>query len=90
MIISEWMGYALLYESMLDSVLIARDRFLRPTISSAPTKIEQDSETSETKEKKGVLVPSQSRMLLGLCSATEIYKDRVEFWSDVYGMNFYE
>ena len=84
------MGYALLYESMLDSVLIARDRFLRPTIGSVPTKIEQGSETSETKEKKGVLVPSQSRMLLGLCSATEIYKDRVEFWSDVYGMNFYE
>lgn len=27
-IISEWMGYALLYESMLDSVLVARDRFL--------------------------------------------------------------
>ncbi|CCG82836.1 Ribosomal protein arginine N-methytransferase rmt3 [Taphrina deformans PYCC 5710] len=27
-IISEWMGYALLYESMLDSVLTARDRFL--------------------------------------------------------------
>lgn len=29
-IISEWMGYALLYESMLDSVLHARDKFLRP------------------------------------------------------------
>ncbi|KAF8547093.1 S-adenosyl-L-methionine-dependent methyltransferase [Imleria badia] len=29
-IISEWMGYALLYELMLDSVLHARDRFLRP------------------------------------------------------------
>lgn len=29
-IISEWMGYALLYESMLDSVLYARDRFLKP------------------------------------------------------------
>ncbi|QRV77095.1 protein arginine N-methyltransferase 3 [Ceratobasidium sp. AG-Ba] len=28
-IISEWMGYALLYESMLDSVLFARDKFLR-------------------------------------------------------------
>lgn len=27
-IISEWMGYALLYESMLDSVLSARNRFL--------------------------------------------------------------
>ncbi|KAG0267786.1 hypothetical protein DFQ27_008285 [Actinomortierella ambigua] len=27
-IISEWMGYFLLYEAMLDSVLVARDRFL--------------------------------------------------------------
>lgn len=29
-IISEWMGYGLLYESMLDSVLWARDRYLEP------------------------------------------------------------
>eukprot|EP00163_Fabomonas_tropica_P010260 TRINITY_DN2034_c0_g1_i1.p1 TRINITY_DN2034_c0_g1~~TRINITY_DN2034_c0_g1_i1.p1 ORF type:complete len:640 (+),score=185.43 TRINITY_DN2034_c0_g1_i1:178-1920(+) len=29
-IISEWMGYALLYESMLDTVLFARDKWLRP------------------------------------------------------------
>jgi protein arginine N-methyltransferase 1 len=30
-ILSEWMGYFLLYESMLDTVLFARDKFLRPT-----------------------------------------------------------
>ncbi|KAL1937804.1 hypothetical protein VTO73DRAFT_12823 [Trametes versicolor] len=36
-IISEWMGYALLYESMLDSVLHARDRFLRPEGVMAPS-----------------------------------------------------
>ena len=29
-IISEWMGYFLLRESMLDSVVVARDRFLKP------------------------------------------------------------
>jgi type I protein arginine methyltransferase len=29
-IISEWMGYGLLYESMLDSVIWARDRYLDP------------------------------------------------------------
>lgn len=29
-IISEWMGYFLLYESMLDSVLFARDKWLKP------------------------------------------------------------
>jgi protein arginine N-methyltransferase 1 len=28
-IISEWMGYFLLYESMLDTVLFARDKWLR-------------------------------------------------------------
>jgi len=29
-IISEWMGYFLLYESMLDSILFARDKYLAP------------------------------------------------------------
>ncbi len=29
-LVSEWMGYALLFESMLDSVLIARDKYLKP------------------------------------------------------------
>jgi len=64
-IISEWMGYALLYESMLDSVLRARDRFLRPG---------------------GVMAPSQCKMMLGLCDASEIYKERIGFWSDIYGV----
>lgn len=64
-IISEWMGYALLYESMLDSVLHARDRFLRPN--------------------GGVMAPSQCRMMLALCEGSEIMKDRVDFWNDVYG-----
>lgn len=64
-IISEWMGYALLYESMLDSVLRARDRFLRPD--------------------GGVMAPSQSKIMIALCQGCEILKDRVGFWSDVYG-----
>jgi len=29
-IVSEWMGYFLIYETMLDSVLFARDRWLKP------------------------------------------------------------
>ncbi|KAG6890579.1 hypothetical protein C0992_000397 [Termitomyces sp. T32_za158] len=63
-IVSEWMGYALLYESMLDSVLHARDRFLRPG---------------------GVMAPSQCKMEFALCDATEVFKDRIGFWNDVYG-----
>ena len=29
-IVSEWMGYFLLYESMLDTVIMARDKYLKP------------------------------------------------------------
>ena len=29
-IVSEWMGYCLLYEAMFDSVLMARDKWLAP------------------------------------------------------------
>jgi protein arginine N-methyltransferase 1 len=36
-ILSEWMGYALLYESMLASVVIARDRFMRPDGTMFPS-----------------------------------------------------
>lgn len=37
-IISEWMGYYLLYESMLDSVLWARDRYLKVNGKMLPDK----------------------------------------------------
>lgn len=35
-IVSEWMGFYLLHEGMLDSVLFARDKFLKPTGSMFP------------------------------------------------------
>lgn len=38
-IISEWMGYFLLYESMLDTVLFARDKYLRPGGLILPSKV---------------------------------------------------
>jgi type I protein arginine methyltransferase len=67
-ILSEWMGYGLLYESMLDSVLQARDRFLRPG---------------------GIMTPSQCHMVLGLCDALEIHKERIAFWNDIYGRSYW-
>lgn len=78
-IVSEWMGYALLYESMLDSVLVARDRFLKGKGNSVNGK-DRDGRLNS-----GIMVPSQARMLLGLSSANDVVKDRIEFWSDVYG-----
>jgi len=37
LIISEWMGFYLLHESMLDSVIYARDKFLSPSGIMAPS-----------------------------------------------------
>jgi protein arginine N-methyltransferase 1 len=37
-IISEWMGYFLLYESMFDSVIFARDKWLAPEGSLLPNR----------------------------------------------------
>lgn len=37
-IISEWMGYFLLYEGMLDSVIYARDKYLKPGGSILPNR----------------------------------------------------
>ncbi|KAI1788889.1 protein arginine N-methyltransferase [Ganoderma leucocontextum] len=65
-IISEWMGYGLLYESMLDSVLHARNRFLKDG---------------------GVMAPSQTQMMFALCEASELFKERIGFWNDVYGFD---
>lgn len=39
-IISEWMGYFLLFEGMLDSVLYARDKWLAPNGIMAPSQTE--------------------------------------------------
>jgi len=36
-IVSEWMGYFLVFENMLDSVLHARDRWLKPNGILAPS-----------------------------------------------------
>eukprot|EP00850_Spirogloea_muscicola_P002002 SM000007S20962 [mRNA] locus=s7:1277323:1279692:+ [translate_table: standard] len=36
-LISEWMGYSLLYESMLESVIVARDKWLKPGGIMLPT-----------------------------------------------------
>ena len=38
-IISEWIGYFLLYESMLDTVLFARDKYPRPDGLMLPDRV---------------------------------------------------
>lgn len=54
-IISEWMGYFLLYESMLDTVLVARDKYLKPggiLLPDKATMVIASIEDAEYKESK--------------------------------------
>lgn len=52
-IISEWMGYFLLYESMLDSVLWARDKYLSPGGKMLPDRAELYIAAIEDSQYKG-------------------------------------
>lgn len=65
-IVSEWMGFYLLHESMLDSVLYARDHFLKDD---------------------GLMFPSEARLYAAPCELKELYKEQVEYWSQVYGFD---
>ena len=66
-IISEWMGYFLLYESMLDTVLYARDKWLAPT--------------------HGKIFPDKAVLYIGAIEDATIKKERIDFWSNVYGFD---
>ena len=66
-IVSEWMGYALVYECMLETVLVARDRWLKP--------------------EGGVMFPNSATVHVGGLSDEQMWKDKVEYWHNVYGYN---
>ncbi|KAG8994028.1 hypothetical protein FRB93_001698 [Tulasnella sp. JGI-2019a] len=85
-IISEWMGYCCIYESMLDSVLIARDKFLR---KDGTVVAGEDGEDEKETKGQGLMVPSQCRMEMALGDAKDIIRDRIKFWDDVYGPRIY-
>lgn len=71
-IISEWMGYFLLYESMLDSVIYARDTFLRRNPTD-PTQFD------------GIIMPDQAAMYLMGIEDSVYRRSKLDFWSNVYG-----
>lgn len=81
-IISEWMGYFLLYESMLDTVLYARDRYLNPGGLIFPDKATifmagiEDGDYKE--EKIGCMFAAATLRILLIRSV----------WDNVYGFDY--
>lgn len=82
-IVSEWMGYFLLYESMLDTVLYARDKYLTVGGKIFPDKATiymaaiEDGEYKD--DKIGCECVSYQRRL---------FTNYVSVWDNVYGFNF--
>ena len=82
-IISEWMGYCLLYESMLDTVLYARDKYLAPGGLIFPDKATifmagiEDGDYKD--EKIGCKRPSCTR---------KVSIDLSVVWDNVYGFDY--
>eukprot|EP00815_Leptocylindrus_aporus_P006142 CAMPEP_0116070094 /NCGR_PEP_ID=MMETSP0322-20121206/12779_1 /TAXON_ID=163516 /ORGANISM="Leptocylindrus danicus var. apora, Strain B651" /LENGTH=428 /DNA_ID=CAMNT_0003557785 /DNA_START=437 /DNA_END=1720 /DNA_ORIENTATION=+ len=71
-IISEWMGYFLLYESMLDTVLFARDKWL----------------TKDPKSPGVIFPDKAVMFIGAIENTTDgIKSDRVDFWKNVYGFD---
>ena len=66
-IVSEWMGYFLLYESMLDTVLFARDKWLV--------------------KDNGIIFPDKAIMYMCGVEDGDVKRDRLDFWSNVYGFD---
>lgn len=92
-IISEWMGYFLLYESMLDSVLYARDRYLNPGGLMFPdeaTLYLAAIEDQEYKEEKigCAFYPLPPLARDSLTRAEPALPPARAVWDDVYGFDY--
>ena len=84
-IISEWMGYFLLYESMLDTVLYARDKYLTPGGLIFPDKATIHMaaiEDGDYKEEKIGCMFLPPELAMGLTDY------RLLVWDNVYGFDF--
>ena len=102
-IISEWMGYFLLYESMLDTVLVARDKFL---VSYAfyrvwrlnfyfyffffpwGKKINRSFLYYYYQAPGGALFPDKATMFLAAIEDGEYKEEKIDYWDNVYGFDY--
>ncbi|RHN82602.1 putative methyltransferase [Medicago truncatula] len=78
-IISEWMGYMLLQECMLESIVTARDRWLKPSGLLLP------SSATVNSLRNYFILPLPS--CTWLHSPALRYFDNIGFWSDVDGID---
>jgi protein arginine N-methyltransferase 3 len=97
-IISEWMGYFLLYESMLPSVFFARDKWMRRNdgVSFFEKCIAEGREfdakampsaREQPFAKDALMFPDIARMFVSGVHTRGMRKESQDFWKDVYGFD---
>lgn len=85
-LVSEWMGYFLLFEGMLDSVIHARNKYLAPDGLMLPNacSISIMAVGDSGKNKRKIYIELFLRWYFLVC--LERYSEMVGFWDDVYGL----
>ena len=73
-IISEWMGFYLYHESMLSSLIVGRNKFL---------KMKRNGD-----ENDGEIYPRRANIFASAVSLNDKYNDKVNYWKNVYGFDF--
>ena len=69
---------------MLECVLIARDKWLKPVSYSLWFPLP----CAATPQQDGVMWPSHATLYLVPCTAQQEYDDKITFWKNVCGMDF--
>ena len=82
-IISEWMGYFLIYESMLSTVVTARERWMKPggQVCRPRPHYYEDKLTCIVPQ----VFPQRARIYLAPLTNPNKWTKKIEYWNDVYG-----
>ncbi len=102
-IVSEWMGYFLLYETMLPSVFYARDKWMRRCngisvyedcmqnnrqyTTEEAQKAKKSAQTTLPFARDALLFPDVARMFVSGIETNAVRERTHNFWHDVYGFD---
>ncbi|KAJ9551241.1 hypothetical protein OSB04_015286 [Centaurea solstitialis] len=81
-IISEWMGYFLLYENMLNSVCMLVTNGCSPSLLPFLKFLVFPPQVNN-----GIVLPDNASLYLTAIEDAEYKEDKIEFWNDVYGFD---
>lgn len=87
-IISEWMGYCLFYESMLDTVLYARDKWLdKGNLFLVLIALMALTILCSPNIENGMMFPDRCTLFVTAIEDRQYKDEKINWWDEVYGFN---